>query len=315
MLILMFGTARVGRVRRGERFDVASLKAPALLGVFVLVFLPWEHSAARDIDCSGQLGAIRIDGNLNVAMPCRLRGTTIDGDVRIFAGGSLDADEATINGNLQGSSADFVVLIETFVKGNVHLDELVGDRSRISLSDIDGNVRLRRNRSRFELQDNGIDGNVQVDNNTGGVLILSNSIDGNLSCQGNSPAPAGGNNEVAGRATRQCANLQPEGSGSAASPPPPQPPPPSTSPSPPAASSGSGSGSGFNGGSGTGSGSGSGSGGSSGSGSNELLLNPQPSGGGAAVGPLEALGGLLLLGVVTLLKRRWSLPVSSRPNV
>jgi hypothetical protein len=300
MLILMFGSARVGRVRWGERFDAAPLKAAMSLGVLVLAILGWGHSAAGDLDCSGQLGPVRIDGNLDVAVPCELNGTTIDGDVRIFAGGSLEADGATINGNLHGSSADFVVLIETFVKGNVRLDELVGDLSRISLSDIDGNVQLRRNRSRFELQDNRIDGNVQADNNTGGVLILSNSIDGNLSCQGNSPPPAGGNNDVSGRASRQCANLEPEGSGSAPNPQPGEP--PASSPG----GTGSGSGSGFAGGSGTGSSSGEGSGGSSGSGSNELLLNPQPSGGGAAVGPLEALAGLLLLGVLTLLRRRVS---------
>ena len=65
---------------------------------------------ARDIDCEGEYGDVELDGNLNVAAPCRLNGTVVDGNIKMFAGGSLTAVGAEIEGNINAKTADFIDL-------------------------------------------------------------------------------------------------------------------------------------------------------------------------------------------------------------
>lgn len=295
----MFGPAPVGYADRGERSDIIRYGSPIVIGVLALVglFTP-PSSFARNFDCPQRLGNVRIDGDLDIAMPCELIGTRVSGDVRIFAGGSLLADRASIGGNLRARRADYVVLIETTVDGNVDFDELVGDRSAIDLSEIDGNLRLRRNRSHVELLDNMVDGSVRVERNTGGVLILRNVIDGDLTCRRNRPPPVGSDNRLSGQASGQCARLSLNGAASATDEPenpeagtePEAPGQDDTAPDsgvPPDESvDGEPESAGPDGGAGPG----------------ELVLDPQPSGGGAALGPVEVL--VLLLTFSAWLRRR-----------
>jgi hypothetical protein len=167
-----------------------------------------SSAAAQNSFCLDTRGGEEIRGNLNIALPCTLNGTEIRGNVTIFAGGSLTARDARIRGNLDARRADFVDLTGSQIDGNVLLEELVGDRSTLDDTAIDGNVTLSRNRSLLEVFDSEIDGNVRVTGNSGGVVISGNAIEGNLECSGNAPAPLGGRNRVDKRASGQCANLQ-----------------------------------------------------------------------------------------------------------
>ena len=56
--------------------------------VFTLVSMP---ALGDDINCQGEFGKVELDGNVDIAAPCRLIGTEVDGNIKIFAGGSLVA--------------------------------------------------------------------------------------------------------------------------------------------------------------------------------------------------------------------------------
>jgi cytoskeletal protein CcmA (bactofilin family) len=168
-----------------------------------------------DVHCPPDLGAVTIDGNVLVAAACRMDGTIVKGNVLLYAGGSLDARYAYVDGNIQAERSGFVTVSQVTVKGNIQLDGLVGDLSRIADSRVDGNIQLDDNRSALEVEANEVDGDIQAFGNRGGVLIADNYVDGNLQCKNNSPAPVGGNNRVAGNKEDQCANLQPPPTGSA----------------------------------------------------------------------------------------------------
>jgi cytoskeletal protein CcmA (bactofilin family) len=166
---------------------------------------------ADDVNCPPNLGSVTIDGNVLVAAPCRLDGTTVKGNVQLYAGGSLiTRGNVRIEGSIQAENSDFVDVADTFVNGNIQLDNLVGDRSIIERSTVGGSIQLNSNRSRLEVLNNTVDSDVQAFANRGGVVIADNVIDGNLQCKENNPAPAGGNNRVQGNKEDQCANLVPE---------------------------------------------------------------------------------------------------------
>jgi hypothetical protein len=283
-------------------FRPARLAPGAIVAGAMLFAMPTPPAHAADTVCPPDLGAVVVDGDLLVVAICEIEGTVVQGDVQIFAGGALKATDATIRGDIEGLLADSLTLFDSIVDGNVELENFVGVLTRISLSRIDGNLALRDNWSRLELQDNLIDGNVDFRRNSGGVVIIDNVIDGNLACRGNDPAPVGSGNLVSGNRQGQCANLRPGGiddggddpdSGDTTVPgsspgdsgPPalaPENPPSGDAGDPPAGdspgtvaeetSSGNGS-----------------------TGSGTLVLNPQPSGGGAALGLTDLLMLVLLL--------------------
>ena len=173
--------------------------------VFILVSSP---VLGDEINCQGEYGKVELDANIVIAAPCTLNGTTVDGNIRIFAGGSLVAIGAVIDGSIKADTADFIDLQNTEVDGNVDLKDMVGDISYIRDSTIDGHVELKKNRSRLRLLRNYIDKNLQADENSGGVVISDNVIDGNLQCKKNSPKPEGSNNMVSGKMKDQCSGLQ-----------------------------------------------------------------------------------------------------------
>lgn len=188
------------------------MRAPvtASLGLLVLA-APSGPARADDFHCPPSLGSVTIDGNLLVSAPCRLDGTTVIGNVHLYAGGSLIARGGVrIGGSLQGENADFVDLSDTRVDGNVQLDDFVGDRSIVNRTAVGGSIQLKANRSRLEIIDNDVDADVQAFENRGLVLIADNRIGGNLQCKENDPHPAGGGNVVEGNKEDQCANLQAE---------------------------------------------------------------------------------------------------------
>lgn len=213
------------------------MRAPVALSVGFL-FLAAASGPARgdDVNCPPSIGDVTIDGNVQVAAPCRLDGTTVIGNVHLYAGGSLTArDGVRIEGSIQGENADFIDLADTRVNGNIQLDNFVGDRSIVNGSSIGGSIQLKANRSRIEVIDNTIDADVQAFENRGLVLIAANVVGGNLQCKDNDPPPAGGSNIIQGNKEDQCASLQPENDPAAPVP---------VTPRAPAAQSGGGSGGG-----------------------------------------------------------------------
>ena len=179
-------------------------------------------------DADGQ-----IEGDVEIAIPCRLTNVEIDGDVIVFSGGSLVANDVWIKGNLYTSRADFIDMEGSRIDGNVRLEELVGDETTIEGTNIDGDILLARNRSRLEIVNNDIHGGMFAIGNTGGLLISGNSFEENLECTGNTPAPVGIANRLDDGAEGQCADLRPEGSTPEPTTPPPASSPPASSTPPP----------------------------------------------------------------------------------
>lgn len=167
-------------------------------------------AAAQDTHCTNQIGDVQVRGNLNITARCELVGTSVRGNVRIFAGGALIARDAEIRGNLDAERADFVNITDSEIEGNVDLRALVGDASAIGDTEIDGNATLSDNRSSLQVLNNDFGGNVKITGNGGGVQISGNYVDGNLECSGNSPAPIGVGNRVDRKSEGQCASLRPE---------------------------------------------------------------------------------------------------------
>jgi cell division septation protein DedD len=166
--------------------------------------------AAQNVDCTRSLEQEQVRGNLNIAVACELSGIEIRGNVTLFAGGSLTARDLRIRGNVEGNRADFVDMNGGSVDGNVQLQELVGDLSKLEGVEISGNVSLRDNRTALEILNNNVDGNMDVSGNNGGLLISGNFIDGHLKCSGNRPAPTGIGNRIERAAEGQCESLEPE---------------------------------------------------------------------------------------------------------
>lgn len=197
------------------------------LSGFALLALHAHGAYAQNVNCLFQGGEADgiIEGDVEIATPCMLTNVEINGDVIVFAGGSLVASGVGIKGNLYTSRADFIDMERSRIDGNVRLEELVGDETTIESTNVDGDILLARNRSRLEIVNNDIHGGMFAIGNTGGLLISGNSFEEVLDCTGNTPAPVGIANRVDVGAEGQCANLQPEGSM-----PEPTTPPPATSP-------------------------------------------------------------------------------------
>ena len=183
-----------------------TIRSPAI--PFVATILLSTSVFGDEINCQSEFGNVKLKGNVVIAAPCKLKGTKVDGDIKIFAGGSLIAVGAVIDGNIKADTADFIDLQNTEVNGKVDLKEMVGDISSIRDSTIDGDLKLDKNRSRLELLRNYIDKNLRVSKNSGGVVITDNVIDGHLHCDKNTPKPEGGNNMVSGNKKDQCSGLQ-----------------------------------------------------------------------------------------------------------
>lgn len=189
------------------------MRAPLIASVGLLGLAGLSGQArGDDVHCPPALGSVTIDGNVLVSSACRLEGTTVIGNVHIYAGGSLVSRAGTrIGGSVQAENSDFVDIQATRVDGDLQLDDLVGDRSVVLDSQVGGSIQLKQNRSRLEVIGNEVDSDIQAFGNSGQVVIADNRVDGNLQCKSNEPEPAGGNNVVQGNQEDQCASLRPEG--------------------------------------------------------------------------------------------------------
>jgi uncharacterized membrane protein YgcG len=315
--------AAVGDELVGKRIEFRATQLATVAVAMVGIALAARPVAAEDVHCPPHRGKTTVNGNLLVAASCELDETHVKGNVLLFAGGSLVADEATIDGNIEAYTAFEVELVDSRVRGNVELVELVGDSSSFIESRVDGDVELRGNRSFVLLEDNEVD-SIEALQNIGGLHIIDNEVKGDLTCRDNSPAPTGGANEVRGDEQGQCLNLAerkdededggeedddeeddddtPGGSGGSVVP-------GGTS------GGGSGSGSGSNGASGGNAG-GSGSSGGSGSDVPPINLINEPSGGGGSTDLLTLLAtSVLLVGLRKWRPRGRRLAGSAQPRL
>lgn len=201
------------------------------------------NASARS--CNGTIGAVTVD---EVTVPfgatCRLEGTIVEGDIKVFPGGTLDASAVRVDGNVQAVDAAAVTLrdasrvngdvqvkrralatvTDTYIGGDLQVEERdaslvarnvtvdgnvqVSKAATASLTElrVDGDVQFVENRRALSAVSTVVRGNFQVFKNLGGVTLTSNRVAQDLQCKENSPAPQGGNNE-AGDKEDQCALL------------------------------------------------------------------------------------------------------------
>ena len=129
--------------------------------------------ALADVNCPPNLGAVTIDDNVIVTGQCVMSGTRVKGNVLVRPSGALTVRDARIEGNIQADGAVYVRVVRTDVGGDIQLEGVFREASRIQRSTIGGNVQLDNNRVRLVAEYNGIDGDLQAFSNTGGLVILS----------------------------------------------------------------------------------------------------------------------------------------------
>jgi len=163
---------------------------------------------ADDVDCTGELGEITVDGNVLVAAPCELTGTIVKGNIELFEGGALTARNVDVVGNIQAANAASADVTDSTIGGSVQLDDLTGEIA-VARNDITGSIQVVGNWSAIGIAGNFVGADIQAFSNTGGVDITGNTVDGNLQCKENDPAPTGSDNLVQGNKEDQCENLSP----------------------------------------------------------------------------------------------------------
>ncbi len=182
-----------------------------LTGLLALILVGFAAgvSRAEEITCQGFLGAVTVD-NLRVPQngSCTLRGTKVEGTIKVENGASLTAWQVRVMGNVQAEGAAVVrVLAGSTVGGSIQLKQ--GGAAQVDQVQVNADIQYESNSGILSATRNQVGGNVQVFQNTGGVIIKQNMIDGNLQCKENTPPHTGGNNIVQGNKEDQCANLQP----------------------------------------------------------------------------------------------------------
>ena len=172
-------------------------------------------SSAEEIDCPPNIIRKTVD-NVLVDGTCRIRNSTVEGNIVVTTNGNLLVQGSLIKGSVQAEGATRVRLVpdpvteeETVVNGDVQIKNTVaGLTSVISDVAVGGTILLDSNDAATNLFGNTVGGDVQVFQNTAVVRIRDNTIDGNLQCKENTPAPRnGGGNVVGGNAEDQCAGF------------------------------------------------------------------------------------------------------------
>jgi hexosaminidase len=177
-----------------------------------LFFAGIPASAQPNTPCTGTLAAGTYN---NVSVPsnqsCTIgSGVTVNGNVTVAAGASLNMNHTTVHGSIVSNGASSVILgLNTIVK-NV---TLAGTEAvQIAQQVIDGNLLVTGSvgTGGILIGDNVVTGNVTLSMNSGGTYVVyTNTVGGNLVCSGNTPPPtnAGDPNAVSGHEVDQCSGL------------------------------------------------------------------------------------------------------------
>jgi hypothetical protein len=162
---------------------------------------------AEETTCRGTIGAGTVD-NLRVpdGASCTLKGTRVQGTVKVETAATLRAKGVRVIGNVQGENARRVnVVRRSRVGGSVQVVQ--GTFAKVKRSRINADILFDENGGHLRAVSNRVGGNIQAFKNTGGLQIATNRVDGNLQCKENQPAPTGGGNVVRGNKEDQCASL------------------------------------------------------------------------------------------------------------
>lgn len=179
-----------------------------ILVAALITVMAYPHVAvAEEKICRGTIGSKTLD---NVKVPegetCTLRGTKVEGTIKINKGARLEAIEVNVIGNVQAENArNVIVRKDSRVGGSVQVVQ--GKKAKVAGSHVKGDILYDDQSGEVIVRSNTVGGNVQAFQNTGGVQIADNVIDGNLQCKENEPAPTGGNNNVKGSKEDQCEKL------------------------------------------------------------------------------------------------------------
>lgn len=106
---------------------------PAVLAVALSGLI---SPAIADVYCPPHLGAVTVDDNVIVTGTCVLSGTQVKGNVLVKSGGALTLRDARIEGNLQADGGRYVRVNRTNIGGDIQLEGLSGEISRIQRSNM-----------------------------------------------------------------------------------------------------------------------------------------------------------------------------------
>ena len=159
--------------------------------------------------CTGTIEFTTIQGNLRAGPGCFLNFASVEGNVTVLQGGSLDTFSSEIDGNVTSRNATRVAIsLFTDVHGNVVI-EGSSESAGLGRANVDGNVVLVGNAGLIGMSLVGVGGNLQVthsslshpgffgeifvngnvdiSNNTGQISIADSAITKNLICHNNQP--------------------------------------------------------------------------------------------------------------------------------
>ncbi len=167
--------------------------------------LPADRGDASPGHCNGTMGRRAVD---EVDVPsgaiCVLRGTKVDGNVSVGAGGTLRASGVTVDGVVEGEHARLVEVSDnSSIRGNLSLEQ--GGSAAVRDSHIRGDLKWEQQSGSLVVLRSRVGGNLRADQNSGGLTISGNRIWGDLGCGQNTPGPTGGGNRVRGHRAGQCA--------------------------------------------------------------------------------------------------------------
>lgn len=214
--------------------------AAASAVVVVVGLLAAAADAGPATKCTGSLGAVTVDGDLNVptGAVCSLLGTTVTG--RVTVEGGLIAGSVHIRGDLRADHAKYLGLYgNSTVGGNVTAAHTTGSAPTslpvgtlktnfLCYVWIGGDVKIEQSSSHspWVIGDPSgcnraaqIGGNLEFRNNAGSIsvpgypkasgLISQNYIGGNLDCHNDTPPASGipGSNSIRGKKLGECSGL------------------------------------------------------------------------------------------------------------
>lgn len=143
-----------------------------------------------------------ITGNTyeNVVVPdfatCSLTSTTVNGNIIVGTGSTLNASGVFVDGNVQAEGSTKVTVQDnSTVGGNIQVKQ--GGGAFVDRANVDGDIQFESNTAELNASRNVVGGNIQVFSNSGGASITDNRIDGNLQCKSNYPPPIGARNQAA----------------------------------------------------------------------------------------------------------------------
>lgn len=184
----------------------------------VIVFGGFANLALADeLYCNGEYDKGYFDDvYVKYGDVCVLKGTEVDGNVKIEKGGALVTKYAKIKGDIQAYQPKFIkVMKKSYVDGNIQIEK-ASRPSRVTDSYVKGDIEVeysfikKYSEYAWNISKNYVGGNLKFNYNKakhGYHWIYGNKVEGNLECYDNRPKPKGGDNYVYGNAEGQCYKL------------------------------------------------------------------------------------------------------------